>query len=77
MSAVATSIMKGRMDKAHLARLDEIFQMALELGVKMYTCNTTMQVMGVAKEDIIDGVDFAGSPAFLDFAAEADVHLFI
>ena len=77
MSAMATSIMKGWMDKANLARLDELFQMALELGVKMYACNTTMQVMGVRREDIIEGVQFAGSPHFLDFAAEADVQLFI
>jgi peroxiredoxin family protein len=77
MTAAATSIMKGWMDRANLAPLDELFQIAMDLGVKMYACNTTMKVMGVHPEDIIAGVDFAGSPAFLDFAADADVQLFI
>lgn len=43
----------------------------------MYACNTTLNVMGVAKEDLIDGVEFAGAPAFLDFAGDSDVQLFI
>ncbi len=77
MTAAATTMMKGWMDKANLAPFEELFQMAQELGVKMYACNTTMRVMGINREDIMDGVEFAGSPAFLDFAAEADVQLFI
>ena len=77
MTSMATTMMKGWMDRANLAPLSELFQMAQELGVKMYACNTTMKVMGISREDIMDGVEFAGSPAFLDFAAEADVQLFI
>src|SRR5512143_743011 len=77
MTAAATTMMKGWMDKANLAPFDELFQMAQELGVKMYACNTTMRVMGISRDDIMDGVDFAGSPAFLDFAADANVQLFI
>jgi peroxiredoxin family protein len=77
MTAAATMMMKSWMDRAHLAPLDEMLAIAKELGVKMYACNTTLKVMSIAKEDIMDGVIFAGSPAFLDFAAEADVQLFI
>ena len=77
MTAMATTMMKGWMDKANLAPFSELFQMAQELGVKMYACNTTMRVMGVKPEEIMEGVEFAGSPAFLDFAADADVQLFI
>ncbi len=77
MTAMATSMMKGWTDRANLAPFSELFQMAQELGVKMYACNTTMRVMNISREEIMDGVDFAGSPAFLDFAADADVQLFI
>ena len=77
MTAAATAMMKGWMDKANLAPFEELFNLARELGVKMYACNTTMRVMGVRREDIIEGVEFAGSPSFLDFAADADVQLFI
>jgi predicted peroxiredoxin len=36
-----------------------------------------MGVMGVKKEDLVDGVELLGATAFLDFAADADVQLFI
>ena len=36
-----------------------------------------MGVMGVEKSDLIDGADIAGAAAFLDYAAEADVSLFV
>lgn len=51
--------------------------LAKGLGIRMCACNTTLNVMGVSKEDLIDGVEFAGAPAFLDFAGESDVQLFI
>ena len=43
----------------------------------LYACNTTMGVMGISPDDLMDGVERVGAPAFLDFAAEADVQLFI
>jgi predicted peroxiredoxin len=33
--------------------------------------------MGVTEDDLIPGADIAGTAAFLDYAAEADVSLFI
>jgi peroxiredoxin family protein len=36
-----------------------------------------MGVMGVAPDDLIKGADIAGAAAFLDYAADADVQLFI
>lgn len=36
-----------------------------------------MGVIGVKQEDLIDGVELAGAATFLEFAAEAQVTLFI
>jgi peroxiredoxin family protein len=36
-----------------------------------------MGVMGVDAEDLLDGCLIAGAAAFLDYAAAADVQLFI
>lgn len=77
MTAMATMMMKDWMDKANLAPLDEMFQMAIDGGVRLFACNTTMRVLNVKPEDLIPEVEFAGSPAFLDYAAEADVQLFV
>lgn len=77
MTAMATTMMKGWMDEANMAPILEMLDIAGELGVRLFACNTTMGVMGVEQEDLMDGVEFAGAPTFLDFAAEADIQLFI
>jgi peroxiredoxin family protein len=77
MTAVATSMMKGWVERARLAPIEELLATARELGVRFFACNTSLAVMGIAPEDLLEGVERAGSPAFLDFAADADVQLFI
>jgi peroxiredoxin family protein len=77
MTAVATRMMKGWMSKAKMPPLEELLEVARESSVKLFACTTTMGVMGVKKEDIIPGVEFAGAASFLDFASEASVTLFV
>jgi peroxiredoxin family protein len=77
MKSAATRMMKNWMSKANLAPIPELLEIARELGVRMFACNTTLAVMDVGKEDLIEGVEFAGAPAFLDFAGGSDVQLFI
>jgi peroxiredoxin family protein len=36
-----------------------------------------MDVMGTKKEDLIDGVEVAGAAAFMEYASEADITLFV
>jgi len=77
MTAVATSMMKGWMKKAKMPEVPEFIEMASGLGVKFFACSTTMGVMGVEEKDLIEGCEIAGAAAFLDYAAEADVQMFI
>lgn len=77
MTAMATTMMKGWMKKANMPTLQELIDLSRESGVEMIACSTTMGVMRVGQEDILEGLDCGGAAAFLDFAAEADVALFI
>lgn len=77
MTAVATKMMGSWMKEASLPDLPEFLKMAKELEVRLFACSTTMGVMGIAEEDLIEGCSIAGAAAFLDFAAEADVQLFV
>ena len=77
MTAAATAMMKGWMKKARLPDVAQFLDMARESGTKLFACSTTMGVMGVAEKDLVPGVDIAGATAFLDFAADADVSLFV
>jgi peroxiredoxin family protein len=77
MKSAATKMMKNWVSKANLVSIPEMLDIARELDVRLFACNTTLVVMDVAKEDLIEGVEFAGAPAFLDFAGDSDVQLFI
>lgn len=52
-------------------------KMAIDLGVHMYACSTSMGVMNVAKEDLDAGVTILGAAAFLNIAADTDMQYFI
>jgi peroxiredoxin family protein len=57
MTAMATRMMKGKMQKAKVPSIPEMFKLAKELGVKLHACSTTMAVMNTPKETLIDEVD--------------------
>ena len=77
MTGVATAMMKRWMKRAKLPTVPEFLDMARESGVKLFACSTTMGVMGMEAKDLVPGVDIAGATAFLDFASDADVSLFV
>ena len=76
-TAAATKVMKGWMKNARMPSLPDFVEMAQGLDVTFFACATTMGVMGVDESDLISGCDVAGAAAFLDFAADADVQLFV
>jgi peroxiredoxin family protein len=76
-TAAATKMMKKWMTDARMPTVPEFIDMAQGLGVRFFACSTTMGVMGVEEDDLIKGCEIAGAAAFLDFAADADVQLFV
>jgi peroxiredoxin family protein len=74
---VATSLMKKTFKKKGVATIEELREMCVLLGVDLIACQMTMDVFGFKEEDFIEGINYAGAAAFLDFAAEADIQLFI
>jgi predicted peroxiredoxin len=69
--------MKRWMKRARMPDVPTFLDMVRESGVRLYACSTTMGVMGVTDGDLVEGVDIAGAAALLDFAADADVSLFV
>jgi len=78
MTSVATSMMKGRMEKSNMPTLQSLIEMAKQMGVQFHACTTTMKMMGITKDDLIPEVDdLIGAATYLDMAADADVTLFV
>jgi peroxiredoxin family protein len=57
--------------------LEDLLSSARELGVKLVACTMTVDMMGFKKEELLDGVEFAGVAAYLAEADEANINLFI
>jgi len=76
-NAVATGLMKQTFKNKGVATIKELRDMCVELDVRLIGCQMTMDVFGFTREDFIPECEVAGAAAFLEFAADADVSLFI
>ena len=74
---LATSLMKETFKNKGVATIEELRELCIDCGVKFIACQMTMDVFGFEKDDFIDGVDFGGAAMFLEYAADADIQLFI
>ena len=72
-----TGMIERKMKKLKIPGFAEMMAQARDLDVKLYACSTSMALMGVGKEELIDGVKILGASAFLDIAADSKVNLFI
>jgi peroxiredoxin family protein len=75
MTSMATAMMNSWMKKAKVAKLSELLSMAVEGGVRLIACQMTMDVMGIHREDLIDGIELGGAATFLSYASENAIAL--
>ncbi len=79
MAGMGTAMMKSLMKKKNVASLEQMLEMAEELGVKIYICEMSMDLMGFKREEMIDykGLTFCGVAKFLEEAKDSRIQLFI
>ena len=77
MTRFATWMMRRWMKKANVAKYAELLDACMEAGVRIIGCQMTMDVFGLKKEDLIDGVEVGGAATFLEFAKDADITLYM
>jgi peroxiredoxin family protein len=58
-------------------QLEQMIQAARTAGVRMVACQMSMDIMGVSKEELLDGVEIGGVATYMEAASEAKVNLFI
>ena len=75
MTAMATSMMKSMIKKNGVASVPELISLCQETGVRFIACQMTMDLFGFKKEDMIDGLEYAGAATFMEYAANSQIHL--
>ena len=79
MGGMGTSMMKSLMKQKNVASLDQMIAMAEELGVRIFICEMSMDLMGFKREEMIqyEGMEYCGVAKFLEEAMDSKIQLFI
>ena len=77
MLGMGPKMIKHVMQKHNALTLTQLVEMAQEQDIKLVTCTMTMDLLGLQKEELLDGIEYAGVAAYLADAEEGNVNLFI
>lgn len=74
MTAVATKLMKDKMKALDVPPVREYLQMLVDAGAKLYACKMSVDMMGLTKDDFVDGViDIVTAGDFIDMTDGAQI----
>ena len=79
MGGMGTAMMKSLMKKKNVASLEQMLELAEELGVRIFICEMSMDLMGFKREEMIEyeNLTYCGVAKFLEEAQSSKVQLFI
>ena len=77
MLGMGTQMMRKVMKDKNISSLEDLIASAQKAGVEIVACQMTMDVMGLRKEELLDGVKIGGVGYYLGEAEDSNVNLFI
>ena len=76
ISAVATWMMKEKMEKANIPALSDLQEVAQVEGVNFVACKMTADMMNFSEKNFIDGVTIQTAEDFLKYAKDCKILLY-
>ena len=77
MGGLGTAMMNYIMKEKNVASVTELLEQAQSNGVRMVACTMTMDVMGLKREELIEGIEEGGVALYVDDMADSCANLFI
>ncbi len=77
MGGMGSKMIRNLMKKNNINSLEELIQIAINNDVRIVACTMSMDLMGIKKEELIDGIEVGGVATFLGSAETSDTNLFI
>lgn len=75
---MGAKMMKGLADDNNVASVQELLELAQDMGVKLWPCQMTMDLMGLTDADLIPGLGApAGAGSAISMMKDAEISLFI
>ena len=76
MAAIATWMMKGKIEKAQIPALPDLLEMAQLEGVELVACRMTADMMELKDDAFVEGVVVEPAMDFLKYAKDCKICLF-
>lgn len=77
MGGLGGKMIRYIMKKNNIASLEELIEQGKNQGIRIIACSMSLDLMGIKKEELIDGIEIGGVAAYLAAAETADTNLFI
>jgi peroxiredoxin family protein len=77
MGGLGTRMIKKEMGKKHVMSLPKLIESARQQGVRFIACTMSMDLMGIHKEELLPGIEYANVGTFIDAADRSRMTLFI
>ena len=77
MLGIGDKMMRHIMKSKGIDSLESLRQQAIDNGVEFIACQMSMDVMGVSREELLDGVTVGGVATYMERAETANVNLFV
>lgn len=77
MGGIGGQLIRGIMRQKHVPSLEEMMTLAIRNGATLIACQMSMDLMGIRKEELIDGLSYGGVATYLEASEHADNNLFI
>lgn len=77
MLGMGPAMMRSMMKEKNVASLEELREIAVEMGARLISCTMAMELMGIRQEELIDGVELGGVATFMEEALNARMTLFL
>ena len=74
---IGAKMIRSVMKKKNIMSLEELIKKAIDSGVNITACTMSMDVMGINKEELIDGINYGGVGQYLGEAEKSSNNLFI
>lgn len=77
MMGMGAKMIRGVMKDKNITSLEDLIKSAINGGANIVACQMSMDVMGIKKEELIDGITIGGVGYYLGEASESNINLFI
>ncbi len=77
MLGIGPKMIKGIMKKKNVDDIETMIKNAMKEGVRFIACTMSMDLMGITKEELIDGVEYGGVATYITSNENAGTTLFI